>query len=226
MEKDMFPILKTYLIKHGYDVKAEVMHADIVAKKEDTILIVEMKTSLTTTLMYQGLKRMHIANDVYLAIPKPTTKHMKSSTFHEKKTIVRRLQLGLILVDVDQKKVEVLCDPKPYHFKKQYKKKKKLLSEFNQRKTALNIGGVHQTKIITAYMELSLLGLDLLKDGPQKTSYVRAQLKQQKIVNIFQDNYRGWFERVSHGVYQLTEKGHRAWDIYQDVISEIKKKTV
>ncbi len=221
MEKDMFPIIKSYLIEHGYDVKAEVMHADIVAMKDDDVLIVEMKTSLSTKLMYQGLKRMHLSHDVYLAVPKPSHKVLRSSNFHEKKTIIRRLALGLMLVDMHKESVDVLFDPNPYVLKKQSRKKKRLLSEFNQRTTSLNVGGVTKTKIMTAYKELALKGLYLLKDGPQTTKYLRETLNNKKIVNILQMNYYKWFERVNRGIYQLTDEGKKALIIYEEVLHKL-----
>lgn len=221
MEKGMFPMIKTYLIDQGYDVKAEIMHADIVAKKDDVVTIIEMKTSLSTKLIYQGLKRMHISDLVYLAIPKPTSRILKSHSFLEKKTIVRRLELGLILVDLKKEMIDILFDPIPYQFKKQHKKKKRLLKEFNLRQTALNTGGVTRTKIMTAYRELALLVVALLNDGPQTTTYLKERTSRHKVTDILQKNYYGWFERVSRGVYQLTPEGKQAIKIYDSALKDI-----
>ncbi len=226
MEKEMFPIIKAYLVKHGYDVKAEVMHADIVAKKDQDVIIIEMKTSFTISLIYQGLKREHLSDNVYLAIPRPSSKVLKSDNFHEKKSITRRLELGLILVDMTHETLDVLFDPAPYHFKKQHQKKERLLKEFNMRKTSLNTGGVTKTKIITAYKELTLLIAEELKDGPRTTAYLKEALKENKVTSVLQKNYEGWFERIRRGVYHLTDKGEQALKDYQTVIAEMKEKTI
>jgi hypothetical protein len=223
MEKAMFPILKQALEDQGYEVKAEVLNADIVGKKDDDLIVVEMKTSLTTKLIYQGLKRSHICDYIYLAIPKPSQQVLKSSNFKEKKTIVRRLELGLILVDLNNQTIDVLLDPTTYHFKKNKKKRQKLLKDLSQRQTSLNVGGVTKTKIITAYRELALLVLDALKDEPKTTQYLRTYTRRKKVTSILQKNYYGWFERVSRGVYQLTESGRKALDTYHDVIIQIKE---
>lgn len=219
----MFPILKEFLEEQEYDVKAEIMNADVVAMKDDVVLVVEMKTSFSTKLIYQGLKRLHISDYVYLAIPKPSSKVLKSSSFKEKKTIVRRLELGLILVDLDTKTVDVLLDPRTYHFKKNKKKRRRLLKEFQLRKTSVNVGGVTKTKLITAYRELALLALDAMKDGPKTTKYLREYTARKKIVSILQKNYYGWFERVERGTYQITDIGQNALEEYKDVLSEIKQ---
>jgi hypothetical protein len=223
MERQMFPILKKTIEDQGYEVKAEVLNADLVGKKDDYLIVVEMKTSLTTKLIYQGLKRCHISDYVYLAIPKPSQQVLKSSNFKEKKTIVRRLELGLILVDLNNENIEVLLDPTTYHFKRNKKKRRKLLKEFSLRQTSLNVGGVNKTKIITAYRELALLILDALKDEAKTTQYLRTYTGRKKTSNILQKNYYGWFERVSRGTYTITEIGREALETYHDAIIQIKE---
>jgi hypothetical protein len=223
MEKEMFPILKTAIESQGYEVKAEVLNADLVGKKDDYLIVVEMKTALTTKLIYQGLKRSHISDYVYLAIPKPSQQVLKSSNFKEKQTIVRRLELGLILVDMKAKGVEYILDPTTYHFKKNKKKRRKLLKEFSLRQTSLNVGGVTKTKIITAYRELALLILDALKYESKSTQYLRTYTGRKKVTNILQKNYYGWFERISRGVYTITETGRKALETYHDAIIQIKE---
>lgn len=219
----MFPILKEFLESQEYTVKAEIMNADIVAMKDDIVLVIEMKTSFSTKLIYQGLQRLHLSDYVYLAIPKPSSKVLKSSSFKEKKTIVRRLELGLILVDIEKEVVDVLLDPRTYHFKKNKKKRRRLLKEFHLRKTSVNVGGVTKTKLITAYRELALLALDAMKDGPKTTKFLREYTNRKKIVNILQKNYYGWFERVERGTYQITETGKQALEDYTDILVNIKQ---
>jgi hypothetical protein len=224
MEKDMFPIIKEELISQGYDVKAEIMNADVVAIRDDLVIVVEMKSVFSTKLIYQGLKRLHLSDYVYLAIEKPSEKVLKSSSFHEKKTIVRRLELGLILVDLHHRGLNIILDPKTYHFKKDKKKRRRLLKEFNLRQTSLNTGGVTRTKVITAYRELALLALDAMRHGPQSTKFLREYTNRKKVVSVLQKNYYGWFERVSRGVYQLSHLGEEALIQYKDVIDELNKK--
>jgi hypothetical protein len=137
---------------------------------------------------------------------------------------VRRLELGLILVDLHHRGLNIILDPKTYHFKKDKKKRRRLLKEFNLRQTSLNTGGVTRTKVITAYRELALLALDAMRHGPQSTKFLREYTNRKKVVSVLQKNYYGWFERVSRGVYQLSHLGEEALIQYKDVIDELTKK--
>jgi hypothetical protein len=220
-EPTLYPIVKTFLESLGFSVKAEVLNIDIVARKDDLTVVVELKQSLSVGLIYQGIKRTHVSDTVYLAIPRPSKRVLKSNNFKHKKTIVRRLELGLLLVDLDDQSVEVLLDPKTYHFKKNKKKKRRLLKEFTSRQTTLNTGGTSKVKIITAYRELALIALDALKDGPKSTKYLRDLTHKKKVVSILQKNYYGWFKRVERGVYTITSEGEAALKTYQHVINDI-----
>ena len=111
LEKDMYQSIKNHLEKLGFQVKAEVLNADITAVNDDCVVIVEMKKTLNTTLMYQGTKRQRISDYVYLAIVKPTTKQLRTKQFREKLHLVRTLQLGLMFVNVNKGTVETFLDP-------------------------------------------------------------------------------------------------------------------
>jgi hypothetical protein len=222
MEKEMFLIIKQYLESLEFTVKAEVNDVDIMAVKDETVLLVEMKSSLNTTLMAQGIKRNKISDTVYLAIPRPSIKVIRSKLFKDKCLILRHLELGLVLVDVKKEQVDVILDPSNYHVKRQKKKRAKLLKEFQMRKTASNIGGVNQTKIVTAYRELALLALDYMKDQERTTKELREYTKRKKIVDILQKNYYGWFERVDRGVYKITVEGQNALHTYDHILRELK----
>lgn len=221
-EEQIYPTVKVYLESLGFVVKAEIGNVDVMAIKDDLVIAVEMKTSFTTRLIYQGLKRMHTFDYVYLAIPKPTGKVLKSSGYKEKKTIVRRLELGLLLIDPDKGLVDVVLDPGPYRVQRHKKKRVKLLKEFNTRHTDMNTGGVTGKKIMTAYRELALLVLDALKDGPETTAALRAYTNRKKVVSILQKNHYGWFERVDRGVYRMTDSGRHALKTYREEILVIK----
>jgi hypothetical protein len=223
MEKEMFLIIKEYLEALGFSVKAEVKDVDIMAVREDTILLVEMKNSFNTTLMAQGIKRNKISEIVYLAIPRPSTKVLRSKLFKDKCLILRHLELGLLLVDAKKEEVEVILDPVQYQVRKNKKKRKQLLKEFQTRKTAYNVGGVNKTKIVTAYRELALLALLYMKDQERSTKELREYTKRKKIVDILQKNYYGWFERVERGVYKITDKGQAALKTYEHILIELKQ---
>lgn len=206
-EQDLYQPIKHYLESLGYTVRAEVRNLDIMASKSDTVIVIEMKTSITLKLLYQGCDRQRMFDNVYLAIPHPGYKVVRTKSFQEKKHILHRLRLGLLLVDIKKNKVDVVMDPKEYVRKTNKRKQKLLLDEFNTRSTSINIGGVNRKKIMTAYKEQAIEIAGILMDGPKTTREIRAITKIKKTTNILYDNYYQWFERISHGIYGLTAKG-------------------
>lgn len=222
-ETALYHTIKSYLMQQGFDVKSEIKDADVVAFKQDTCLIVEMKTSLSIQLIDQGLKRQMVTPYVYLAVPTLSDAALQGSAFKAKQHIIRRCHLGLMLVDVTNNHITILEDPKPFDRTIIKKKKQALKEEFMLRQTALNQGGVSQTKIITAYRELALMTAFYLKDG-EKTTQALKQHLTQKAVQIVQRNYYGWFKRLDRGLYQLSESGHQALKDYQHVIKILQSK--
>ena len=221
LEKDMYLSIKNHLVKLGFEVKAEVLDTDITALKEDLVIIIEMKKTLNTTLIFQGTKGQRISDYVYLAIVKPTNKILRSKRFREKLHIVRKLQLGLIFVNLNKNVVEIHLDPMSYTMKKNKIKKRKLLKEFSQRYTAFNTGGVTNTKIITAYRERALMIAYHLQDGPLPVKEIKLLTNDFKCGAILQKNYYHWFNRIDRGVYILNDLGIKELSDYSYVIEEI-----
>jgi len=223
LEKDMYKYIKNHLEHLDFTVKAEVLNADIVAVKEDLVIIIEMKKTLNTTLMHQGCKRQRISDYVYLAIEKPSSKQLRSKQFREKIHLVRRLHLGLMLINIEKETVETFLDPKNYTLRKNKIKKRKLIREFELRHTSFNVGGVTKTKIITSYRERALIIAHYLKDSPLSVKEIRNLSKDLKCATILQKNYYNWFERIDRGVYQLSDLGVKGLTKYSFVLDEINK---
>jgi len=223
LEKDMYKYIKSHLEGLEFSVKAEVLNADIVAVKDELVIIIEMKKTLNTTLMHQGCKRQRICDYVYLAIEKPSSKQLRSRQFREKLHLVRRLHLGVMFVNMDKEMVETFLDPKNYTLRKNKIKKRKLLKEFEQRYTSFNVGGVTKTKIITSYRERALVIAYHLKDSPLSVKEIRSLSKDLKCATILQKNYYNWFERIDRGVYQLSDLGVKGLAEYSFVLTEIYK---
>ncbi len=220
-ETAMFPVIKKQLNALEFSVKAEVNSVDIMAKKGNKTLLVEMKTSFSISLIYQGSERQKLSDYVYLAIPKPAEKTLRSKTFKEKQTITKRLGLGLMLVDVDNDHVTFLVDPALPTPRKDAKKRRKLEKEFLLRQTAINEGGVTRTKIITSYRELALRIAYFLKDGEKPLKDIVDYTGEMKTTRVLQNNHYAWFVRVSRGIYALSEDGKKALQDYADVIDRL-----
>lgn len=221
LEKDMYEGIKKYLNSQGYDVKAEVLNTDITAIRDDEVIVIEMKKTLNTRLIYQGCDRQRICDYVYLAIIEPTKKIQRSSQFKEKVYIIRRLQLGLLFVNLEDDKIVPFLDPKTYTFRQNKIKKRKLLKEFEQRITSFNVGGVTKTKIITAYRERAIRIAYYLSEQPMKLKDLKAITQEDKCSSILQKNFYGWFERVERGIYVLTPLGKEELLKYEHVLQSI-----
>jgi hypothetical protein len=223
MEKQMYPIIKNFFENQGYKVHSEIEHIDMVAIKEDIMIAIEMKDVFSIGLMYQGVQRLHSVDLVYLAIPRPSYQVLTSKLFKEKRTIVRRLELGLLLVDLKKESIEVLFESSSYHLKKSSKRKEKLLTEFKQRKTNINEAGTNRVKIMTAYKEHAIKILDFMSLSPKTTKEIYAYTKSKKSMDILQKNYYKWFERVDRGIYQMSEHGKKYYEENQKILDLIHK---
>ncbi len=216
-ETDLYPLLKIYFEKKGFFVQAEVNNIDLVAKKDDLIIIVELKTQLTLKLIYQGCQRQRINDNVYLAVPIICNKKILKERLH----ILRRLNLGLLMVDFDKEIVEAVIDPKEFIFKRSKKKKQKLLKEMESRVTNINVGGASKNKIMTSYRETVIKIAYYLKDGEKSTKMLRKETGIENITTYLQKNYYNWFFRVSWGVYKLTKTGELELQEYKDLFYQL-----
>lgn len=216
-ETDLFPLLKDYFEDQGFTVQAEVNSIDLVASKEDLLIIVEMKTQLNLKLIYQGCQRQLINEHVYLAVPRIENK----KTYKERLYILRRLHLGLLIVDLDKNRVEAVIDPKDFITRKSKKKKQKLLKEMKQRVTSINIGGTSKSKIVTSYREKVIIIAYHLRNKEKTTKELRENTGIKNVATYLQKNYYEWFHRVSRGVYALTEKGETELEGYQELFQQL-----
>ncbi|HHV29987.1 MAG TPA: hypothetical protein GXX73_10430 [Clostridium sp.] len=214
LEEDLYKPVKDYLVGLGYDVKGEVRHCDVSAVKGDIFLVVEMKTTLNLDVILQAVLRQRIADIVYIAIPKKG-KALFTRRWKNICHLLRRLELGLLLVSFRQDKafVEEAIRPEPFSREKSInlssRKRKLVLEEFSKRHGDYNVGGCTRKKLITVYREKALqIAVFLEANGPLSIKQLKDMgADPDKAAAILQDNYYAWFERVSRGVYRLTDRG-------------------
>ncbi|MBF9061080.1 hypothetical protein HKCCSP123_18010 [Rhodobacterales bacterium HKCCSP123] len=207
-ETELYPAIKAFLQEAGYEVKAEIGPADVVAVKpgESEPVIVELKTAFSLALFHQGIARLAVSDTVYLAVPRGTGRRFLKA-LKENTALARRLGLGLMTVRLETGLVEVQCDPGPYAPRKSAPKRRALLSEFARRRGDPNLGGL-QGQRVTAYRQDALACAAALGDhGPCKGAAVKAATGVARATTIMRDNHYGWFEKVETGVYALSETG-------------------
>lgn len=108
-EEDLYPPLRDYLEKLGYDLYPEVSpwsgngtpRADIVAAAWPVVTVVEMKKALNLDVIGQAIDWKGYANYIYVAVPK--TKHIND---HGRK-LLHREGIGLLVIDMDAEEVKL-----------------------------------------------------------------------------------------------------------------------
>ena len=213
-EADLYPSIKAYLQRQGYEVKGEVGAADVVGRKGDDLVIVELKMAFSLALFHQGVDRLGMTENVYLAVPAGG----KDKALKANVKLARRAGLGVMTVRLRDKHVEVLADPGPYAARHSKKKKSRLLRAFERLQGDPNAGGATRHGIITGYRQDALRCARFLAvHGPSKGVKVKEWAEVPQATRIMADDHYGWFTRVSRGVYDLTEAGRKGLADYGDV---------
>jgi len=228
-ETDMYGPIKFFLETHGYEVKSEVKDCDVVGyRKNDPPIIIELKKNLTFELIFQGIKRLSITENVYIAVPMENKISKNSIWRRRRREIIgmcRRIGIGLIQVNLGSGDVHILTTPSPYKPKKIKKSQINLFNEFKERIGDPNCGGSHQTKIITVYRQNAIkCALALISSGQLSPKEIKEQTSIPSAGSILQKNYYGWFKKVKRGVYSLSDLGRERIRDFPNTIKLIENK--
>ena len=210
-ETDLYEPIRAFLEEEGYQVQAEVKDCDIAAVKDGQLVIVELKKAFNLKLVYQGLERQSLTEQVFVAIPRPK-KGAREKAWKDMLKLLKRLELGLLTVALDSplKTVDVVLEPSDSIAWKNRKKREKLQAELENRQVDGNVGGMTCRKIMTAFREKSIrLACLLEREGQISTASLRER-GLEDYIGILVKNYDKWFKRVEKGVYALSEKGQEA----------------
>lgn len=211
-ETDLYPPVKMFLEAQGYEVKAEVGPADVMARRGDEPpVIVELKLGFSLALFHQALARLRITDAVYVAVPRGTGRAFQKA-LKENHTMCRRLGLGLLTVRLADGLVEAHVDPGPYAPRKSPARAGRMLREFARRQGDPNTGGTCGG-IMTAYRQDAVkCAAHLATHGPSKGAEVALKTGVTRATRMMADNHYGWFIRVERGVYALCPEGRAALD--------------
>lgn len=203
-ETTLYGPIKRFLEQQGYEVKAEVGPADVVAVRGDEPpVIVELKTGFSLSLFHQAIERQALTDLVYIAVPASPGRGF-GKVLQRNQALCRRLGLGLVTVRLRDQLVVVHVDPAPYRPRQSAPKKARLLGEFVKRTGDPNVGGATRQGLVTAYRQDALRCVTFLSEhGASKAALVAKGSGVMHARRIMADNYYGWFERVGTGIYAL-----------------------
>ncbi len=221
-EKDLFPPIHDFFVEQGYAVDGEVKDCDLVAKKEEHYVIVELKLRFQLQLVYQAIDRQRLSEDVYIALPRPVN-GQNTKAWKNMLRLLKRLSLGLITVAMDSpiKTVEVVLEPAKSGARKNNRKRSQIEKEFSDRNFRRNIGGTTHEKILTAYRERSIELLCLFAVGGAKSlKELRAIGKENEYASVLRGNAYDWFVKVDRAVFTLSDTGKDAFHTlpHRDII--------
>jgi len=163
-ETELYAPLKVFFERQGYVIKGEVRTCDMVGIRAEgeQPLIVEMKKSFNLSLLLQGVQRLKLSPNVYLAVERCRDKKgAVNQRWGELSELCRRVGVGLITVVFYKTKaplVEVLVEAGelPPQRRSGGRRQERLLYEFHERSGDYNVGGSTRVKLVTAYREKAL----------------------------------------------------------------------
>ena len=223
-EEDLYDPVRRFFNEAGYSVRGEVAHCDVVAAKGTDMIAVEMKLTLNLTVIVQATQSQRLCPEVWVAIPRPP-RSMRSRQWQHKLHLLRRLELGLLLVDLDRpdQSAEALLLPQILDrrtvLRRNQRRYEQMKREFFGRHGDRNKGGSARGPRMTRYREQCLLVAALLQ--PLQTasaSQLREEGAPPQTWRILYDNHSGWFSRLGKGLYGLTAEGLQALETHQELV--------
>lgn len=218
-ETDLYEPIAEYFTQQGYTVRGEVNGCDIAAIKGNELIMVELKRTFGVELLIQATRRQRAADSVYVAIPRPV-RGLMGGHWQGVLHVLRRLELGLILVDMRSSKrnVEIALNPVPFERRRQMKTRQAAIKEINGRSVDLNLGGSRGTELMTAYRENALLIASLIDSlGTATVDALKKMGTGEKTARVLYDNVYGWFSREGRATYILTSRGKEELSKYPEL---------
>ncbi len=226
-ETDLYRPVCDYLTRNGYTVRGEVMSCDIAALRGEELIVIELKRSLNLQLIVQAVERQKITDSVYVAVPRPSNRTKWARETKGVQKVLKRLELGLILVATGRVKtpVEIIFHPTLSERRKQKRALRAVLREIENRSGDFNTGGCTRQKLVTAYRENAIQIAHLLLElGPQAPKQLRALGTGEKTLSILYRNVYKWFDRIDTGLYAINERGRSELADYPDLVDHFKCK--
>lgn len=212
--------LSAYLEAQGYQVNCEVGNCDMTAVKDGELIIVELKLNMSLRFLYQGLQRKQISDSIYLALPVEGS-GKSPPEFKNLKALLKRLEMGLILVRFlkTKTKVEIVQHPDQWDARKRPSRKRQILREIGARGVEYNKAGMSgKIPKMTAYKKRVI---QIARTMSDEETWSPSQLKKAGCCtdcgSMLRMNHYGWFTREARGKYKLHPLGKEAVSNYQEI---------
>jgi hypothetical protein len=201
--------VKRFLEGLGFVVKGEVGGCDVLALDGDDpplVVVCELKLAFNLELILQGVDRSSASDEVWLAARKSVNGRGREAD-PRFRNLCRRLGFGLLAVSASGA-VEVLVNPEAPGKRRDPRRRSRLVEEHRRRKGDPVTGGATRSPMMTAYRQRALACARAMAGGPRRPRDLKAEVPDA--LKIVRHNVYGWFARVEHGLYGLTEGGREA----------------
>jgi len=212
-ETDLYRPVHDYLAEHGYTVQGEVRKCDVAAVKGEELVIVELKLQLNAAVLAQAAQRQEVANAVYVAVPRPAGLRAWRARSRHLLYLVRRLELGLLLVAPRARKgprVAVEVPLRMFDRVKDGKLRSIVMREVRRRAGDFNEGGSVRRKLVSSHRETAIhIACCLERLGPLSVAQLRKLGTGVHTRSVLAASARieGWFKEAEPGVYALKPEG-------------------
>nr|WP_246548404.1 DUF2161 family putative PD-(D/E)XK-type phosphodiesterase [Ancylobacter oerskovii] len=193
----------------GYAVKGEIGSCDLVGIRPDepaVVVIGELKLTFNLELILQGVDRMSIADEIWLAARLSATGKGREGD-PRYRNLCRRLGFGLLGVS-SSGRVDILVSPTAPVPRKDPRRRSRVVEEHKRRQGDPVAGGGTRKPIMTAYRQQALACAAAMAAAPKRPRDLKPSFPDAQ--KILRRNVYGWFERSERGVYALTEAGRAA----------------
>jgi hypothetical protein len=208
METSLYLPVKRFLESLGFQVKGEIGGCDAVGIAEGTppvVVISELKLTFNLDLVLQGVDRMDICDEVWLAV-RASRRSGRERDARVRK-LCRRLGFGLLAVS-EAGAVDIIVSPEGTLPRRNHRRRSRVVEEHRRRRGDPMLGGGARAPVMTAYRQQALTCAAKVRLGLQRPRDLKPLIPEAP--GILLRNVYGWFERTGRGVYILTEAGQAA----------------
>ena len=219
METALYLPVKRFLETVGYTVKGEIGGCDVVGLSDGdptVVVICELKLSFNLELILQAVDRAAAADEVWIAA-RVSAKGRGREADKRFRNLCRRLGIGMLGVS-DRGEVSIIVSSVSPMPRTDPKRRTRLVNEHRKRQGDPALGGSTKIPIMTAYRQQALACATALINGPLRPRDLKTIAPNAG--SILRDNHYGWFEKITKGVYGLSESGIRAVEVWQNNTTE------